>query len=81
MNDKVKILIDEVRKLTETERERLIHALDVEFGAAIEDIDQAWIEEAERRSIAYSKGEMKAYDADEVLADLKVRLARRRSRA
>ncbi len=79
MNDKVKILIDEVRKLTEAERERLILALDVEFGASIEDVDQAWIEEAEKRSKAIDEGRMPLYDADEAIAELRARLERRRT--
>jgi hypothetical protein len=81
MNDKVKILVEEARKLSEAERDRLLRALEAEFNAPEDEVEQAWLEEAGRRSAAYAKGEIKAYDADEVLAELKARLAKRRGNA
>jgi Putative addiction module component len=81
MNDKVKILVEEARKLSEAERDRLLRTLESEFGAPEDEVEQAWAEEAGRRSAAYAKGEIEAHDADEVLAELKARLAKRRGNA
>jgi Putative addiction module component len=80
MNDKVKILIDEVRKLSDAERDSLIAALDQEFGASAADLDQAWSTELDRRKQAVAQGQMPTYDADTMIDDLRVRLARRQAR-
>lgn len=80
MNDKVKILIDEVRRLSDLERASLIDALDQEFGDANHEWDQSWIAELDRRKSAISEGRMPIYDVATTMDELRARLADRRTK-
>lgn len=53
--------------------ERLLISLDED-----DEILAAWVAEAERRGDAYERGEMKAIDFDEAIAQARARLANRR---
>lgn len=53
-----------------TVAEKLLQSLE---GEAQAEIDQAWIEEAERRIQAYEQGLAKAIPADEVMRSLSIR--------
>jgi putative addiction module component (TIGR02574 family) len=49
----------------------LLDSLEQEQSSVSRDvIEQAWIEESVRRLEAYRRGEMEAYPAEEVIADL-----------
>lgn len=71
-------IVTHALSLSPDERERLAEALaaslPVDPGLA-----EAWDEEAERRFQAYLAGEMKAYPAEQVIAEARARLERQRS--
>ena len=70
MNQRVKDLSAEARKLTPDELAELVNELLVALHETDPGWDKAWAEEAERRMAAYRRGEMESYSLDEVLADL-----------
>lgn len=62
-------------KLPRSERaEVALHLLDSleqeESSVSRDVVEQAWVEESVRRLEAYRRGEMKAYPAEEVIAEL-----------
>jgi putative addiction module component (TIGR02574 family) len=67
----------EAAKLSEVERAELAHemlkSLDAADDADLEEIEQAWIREAERRSAEIARGEAKLIPGDEVFARLNER--------
>jgi len=67
MNQRVKTIFEEVKKLSPEEQDELSRLL-LEITGPDPEIDQAWIEECERRLDAYVNGETRARDAQEVLA-------------
>jgi len=82
MNQRIRHIIDEARKLSTGERQDLLDLLNAEFGedAAVgtpEEIAAAWDEEVARRIERVERGEGKLYDFDEVMAELRVQLQRR----
>ena len=70
MNQRVKDLSAEARKLTPDELAELVDELLVALHETDPGWDKAWSAEAEQRMAAYRRGEMKSYSLDEVLADL-----------
>ncbi len=70
MNQRVKDLTAEARKLSPDELAELVDELLVALHDADPGWNKAWAEEAERRMEAYRRGKMEAYSLDEVLADL-----------
>ncbi len=76
MNERVKKLTEEIRKLTPDEQAELMDELLV---LTIRDpdpgIEQAWAEEAERRLDAWERGETQAIPAEEVMDRLRSRFA------
>jgi hypothetical protein len=79
MNERVKKLTEEIRKLPPEEQADLIDELLVlTYREPDPDIDKAWAEEAERRWQRYKSGLDPAYDAFEVLGRIRSRLAERR---
>ena len=70
MNQRVKDLSAEARKLAPDELAELVDELLVALHDADPDWNTGWAEEAERRMAAYRRGEMESYSLDEVLADL-----------
>jgi uncharacterized protein YbcC (UPF0753/DUF2309 family) len=59
----------------EREQASLAHILIEELDPAVEaDVEQVWIEEAERRYDAYLKGELKALPGDAVMQRARNRL-------
>ena len=79
MNQRVKALVDEARKLTPEERLELLDELsrvvDGEEPAdgTPEEIEAAWLEEVERRLDADERGEKEGIDADDVMAAARAR--------
>lgn len=82
MNQRIRHIIDEARKLSTGERQDLLDLLNAEFGEDVaagtpEEIAAAWDEEVARRIERVERGEGKLYDFDEVMAELRVQLQRR----
>lgn len=80
MNERVKRLSEEIRKLAPEEQAELIDELIVLTHREPDpEIDKAWAEEAERRLKRYDAGAETTVDAFEAIADVREMLARRRS--
>jgi hypothetical protein len=74
MNERVKRLSEEIRKLTPEEQADLMDELLVLTHREPDpEIEKAWAEEAERRLAAYERGETTAVDARKALAKYKRR--------
>jgi hypothetical protein len=78
MNERVKKLAEEISKLPPEEQADLMDELLVLTYSSDPEIDKAWAEEAQRRLQRYKSGLEPAYDAFEVIEDVRSRLARRR---
>ena len=85
MNQRVKTLVEDIRKLTPEERHELMAELSVTFDddaepadGTPEEIEAAWAEEVERRIAARERGETSLIDSDEVVAAARARIAARR---
>jgi Putative addiction module component len=69
MNERVKKLTEEIRKLPPEEQADLIDELLVlTYREPDPEIDKAWAEEAEDRLAAWRRGELKSRPAADVLA-------------
>ena len=78
MNERVKKLSEEIRKLSPEEQADLIDELLVlTYREPDPVIEKAWAEEAERRMRAYERGETKGEPVEEVLAELRSRFPRK----
>jgi hypothetical protein len=76
MNDRVRAIVEEARKLSTRERLELVHLLEAEFAGeesegTPEEIEAAWLTEVEGRIAAAERGETAFVDADEVLARMR----------
>ena len=80
MNERVKTIVDQARKLTPEERADVFDDLLIDLHQSDADWNKAWSAEAERRWALYKTGEIAAHDADEVLSEIAARLEKRRSR-
>jgi hypothetical protein len=68
----------EIRALPDAEKERLFRALLEELGGPPDaGVEQAWLDEIQRRSRESDQGFVEAIPADKVFADLEAKLARR----
>lgn len=80
MNQRIRQIIDEARKLTPEERAELMQELDAEFGSegegTAEEIAAAWDEEIARRIAAAERGETTSEDFDVVLARARALIGR-----
>lgn len=76
MNDRVRHLSQEARRLPPAERAQLIENLLASLDEPDARIDAAWAEEAERRLQLVDGGEMPTRDAAEVMAELRRRQGR-----
>jgi putative addiction module component (TIGR02574 family) len=79
MNQRVELIVEEARKLTEAERAELFERLAMEFDGepadgTPEEIDAAWLEEVERRAAAFERGETTSRPFDEVMASIRAKL-------
>lgn len=82
MNKRVTSIIEEARKLSPAEREELLMRLHDEFDTGAdegtpEEIEAAWIEEAERRVEKAERGEATFVSAEDVLAELRTLIKKR----
>ncbi len=74
MNERVKRLTEEIRKLPPEEQADLIDELIVlTYRKPDPEIDKAWLEEAERRIGALERGETQTIPYEEVMARLRKR--------
>lgn len=74
MNERVRKLTEEIRKLSQEEQADLLEILQV---LAEPDLEKMWAEEAERRIDAYDRGETKAEPLEDVMARLRSRYPRK----
>ena len=82
MNQRVKTLVEDIRRLTPEERQELMAELSVTFedddepaDGTPEEIEAAWAEEVERRIAARVRGETQSIDFDTAIAEARRRLA------
>ena len=73
MNDRIRSIVEEARKLTREERREMFDWLDVEFAGeqsdgTPEEIEAAWLEEVRHRIAKSERGETTPVDLEEVLA-------------
>lgn len=76
MNKRVTALIEEARNLSPDEREELILRLKHEFAdegaeGTPEEIEAAWVTEAERRIASFERGETTSRPHNEMMVDLR----------
>lgn len=74
MNERVKRLVEEAKKLTPEEQVELLDELCVSLHDHDAEIDKAWAAEIEKRVAAVERGDLELVDADVVLAELRARL-------
>jgi len=79
MNDRVRAIVEEARKLTPQERLELFDLLEVEFSGdegdgTPEEIEAAWLEEVERRAEKAERGETVFVEFDEAMARARERI-------
>jgi len=75
MSQSTKFIEAEMLKLSRSERAQVaLHLIDSleqdQSSSSPEDIEKAWITESVRRLEAYRQGEMKAYPAEDLIAEL-----------
>ena len=73
MNDRIRAIIEEARKLTPDERREMFDWLEIEFpgersDGTPEEIEAAWLEEVGRRIAKAERGETTFVDAEEAIA-------------
>jgi len=76
MNDRIRTIVEEARKLTLEERREMFDLLEIEFAGeqsdgTPEEIEAAWLEEVRRRIAKSERGETTPVDADQVLQRLR----------
>jgi hypothetical protein len=79
MNERVRALIEEARKLTPEERLELFDLLEATFAGdegdgAPEEIEAAWLEEVEDRIARVERGESVLVDYEEAMARARRRI-------
>ena len=79
MNERVRAIIDEARKLTPEERRELFDLLEATFAGdegdgAPEEIEAAWLEEVEDRIASVERGESVLVDYEEAMARARRRI-------
>jgi putative addiction module component (TIGR02574 family) len=75
MNERVRAIVEEARKLTPQERLELLDVLEATFGdegdGTPEEIEAAWIEEIERRIAQAEREGTEFVDFEQVMARLR----------
>jgi putative addiction module component len=79
MNDRVRAIIEQARKLSPQERLELFGLLEAELSGeesdgTPEEIEAAWLDEVERRAARAERGETKSIDFDEAMAKARRRI-------
>jgi hypothetical protein len=79
MNERVKRLTEEIRKLPPEDQADLIDELLIlTYRDPDPEIEKAWAEEAQRRLQRFEAGSEPAFEASDVLREIRARLAPRR---
>jgi Putative addiction module component len=73
MNQRVRMIVDEARKLSREERREMFDLLEAEFAGdqgdgTPEEIEAAWLEEIRKRIAASERGDATFVDAEDVIA-------------
>ena len=76
MNDRVRSIVEEARKLSPEERREMFDMLEIEFAGeqsdgTPEEIEAEWLEEIERRIAKAERGETTFVDAEQVIERLR----------
>lgn len=76
MNDRIRSIIEEARRLTPEERREMFDFLEVEFAGehsdgTSEEIEAVWLEEVRLRIAKAERGETTPIEADKVLQRLR----------
>ncbi len=71
MTEQVNRIFEAASKLTVEERVELIERLRASMSKVDAGIEQAWLQEALDRLVAYERGEMESHDAEDVVAELR----------
>jgi putative addiction module component (TIGR02574 family) len=79
MNDRVRAIVEEARKLTPQERLELFDLLEVAFASdegdgTPEEVEAAWLADVERRIAKAERGETTPVDFDEAMARARQRI-------
>lgn len=79
MNDRIRTIVEEARKLTPEERLELFDMLEAAFArdegdGTPEEVEAAWMEEVERRAAKAERGETTPIDFDEAIAKARQRI-------
>ncbi|MFV8755069.1 addiction module protein [Nannocystaceae bacterium ST9] len=75
MTASAKKILEDVLALPDEDRRRIAEAILVSMPPeTLDEIERAWLEEAQRRAGRLERGEVEARDGDEVLAELEAKL-------
>ncbi len=79
MNDRIRTIVEEARKLTPDERREMFDLLEIEFAGdegdgTPEEVEAAWLEEVERRVGKAERGETTFVEFDEAMARARRRI-------
>jgi putative addiction module component len=79
MNERVRAIVEEARKLTAEERLELFDLLEATFvgdegDGTSEEVEAAWLEEVEKRIARVERGESVLVDYEEVMARARRRI-------
>ncbi|NNC64098.1 MAG: addiction module protein [Gammaproteobacteria bacterium] len=70
-------IADEIRSLSRNDKERLLRTLVAELDSPAEaGVDQAWLEEVQRRSRELDSGSVQPVPVEQVLAEVRASLGR-----
>ena len=71
MNGRVEAVLEQAKQLSHEEQAALADAMHELVNPPDPDWEAAWVKECQDRLAAYERGEMEAYDSDEVMARLR----------
>lgn len=71
MNGRVEAVLEQAKQLSREEQAALADAMHELVSPTDPDWEAAWVKECQDRLAAYERGEMEAYDSDEVMARLR----------
>ena len=79
MNDRVRAIIEQARKLSQQERLELVGLLEAELSGeesegTPEEIEAAWLDEVERRAAKADRGETASVDFEDAMARARQRI-------
>jgi putative addiction module component (TIGR02574 family) len=69
MSASLKQIQDQARSLTPEERAQLAESMLESLHAPLTEVEAEWAEEIERRVVAFDRGEIPAYPAEDVFAE------------